>query len=142
MKKQLISIGLIVFLAACQSQISNPSSTIKGINGLQKANIELAITDEQHQIGLMNRPQLAADNGMLFVFEQTAKPCFWMKNTLIPLTVGFIDEHGVLLQTMDMQAQTLDAHCPNLPYRYALEMNQGWFARQNISIGTQILNTP
>lgn len=128
-------LSLSMCLAACQSQ-TQPQF----INGLQKAQIEIVTTPEQQQIGLMNRAQLAADSGMLFVFEQTKQPCFWMKNTLIPLTVGFIDERGVLLQTIDMQAQTLNTHCANTPVRYALEMNQGWFARQNINVGTQILN--
>ena len=109
-------------------------------NGLQKAQLELAVTDAQHAVGLMNRPELATDAGMLFVFSGNQSTCFWMKNTLIPLTIGFVDEQGILQQTIDMQPQSLEARCPNKPFRYAIEMNQGWFARNNIQPNSVILH--
>ncbi|MGL4767571.1 MAG: DUF192 domain-containing protein [Formosimonas sp.] len=136
MNKFILSVSAVL-LAACQNHVA--AAPLQFINGLEKAKIELAQTNDEHMTGLMHRTQLPADNGMLFVFPNNSQACFWMKDTLVPLTVGFIDETGVLLQTQDMQAQTTDVHCPKAPFRYALEMNQGWFIKHNIPIGTQIL---
>ena len=137
--------------AACQPVLGDDASLqatpapqvqtiLTPINGLAAAQIELAVTEAQKQTGLMNRASLPANAGMLFYFESEHKPCFWMKNTLIPLTIGFIDAQGVLQQTIDMQAHSLEPRCAAQPTRYAVEMNQGWFARNNVVPGTQVLN--
>lgn len=131
-------------LSACQQigHATNPTNqnNYELINGLKNTQIEIAITQEQKEHGLMNRLSLPINSGMLFVFEQSDKLCFWMKNTLIPLSIGFIDENGVLLQTEEMQAQSSDTHCAKQPARYALEMNADWFKQNNIRIGSKILS--
>lgn len=95
-----------------------------------------------HARGLMFRESLAPDHGMLFLFPQPHQPCFWMKNTYVPLTVAFIDERGTIISLADMQPESLDTHCAPAPIRYALEMEQGWFARHGAKPGTQVLGLP
>ena len=90
----------------------------------------------------MGRTSLPENAGMMFVFETPKTYCFWMKNTLMPLDIGFIDAQGLLVQIESMQAQTTDMHCPNQAIAYALEVNQGWFDKHQITVGTQILNIP
>ena len=77
---------------------------------------------------------------MLFAFAEPHTYCFWMKNTLIPLTVGFLDEQGVLRQTEDMAPQSLNTHCAKTAVKYAIEMNQGWYAAHKVDIGTPLLH--
>ncbi len=75
---------------------------------------------------------------MLFVFPDVARHCMWMKNTFVPLSVAFIDERGVILNIADMQPLNEDSHCASGPARFALEMNQGWFAAKGIKAGAKI----
>ena len=79
--------------------------------GIHNINAELAPTPEQREIGLMFRPAMAANDGMLFVFERAGQQCFWMKNTLIPLSVAFIADDGSVVNLDDMKPQTRDGHC-------------------------------
>jgi uncharacterized membrane protein (UPF0127 family) len=118
-----------------------PSTTLKlvPLNQLANAQLEIALTSEQKQTGLMNRPTMAANAGMVFLFDPPSPACFWMKNTLIPLSIGFIDAQGVLVQIEDMQPQSLDKHCAKTPIKYAVEMNQGWFKKNSVTIGTTLL---
>ncbi|MCQ9616615.1 DUF192 domain-containing protein [Paenalcaligenes niemegkensis] len=115
------------------TEISIDNKTIK---------VELASTPEERATGLMHRKYLAADEGMLFSFETVSRPCFWMKNTLIPLSIAFIDEQGVIINISEMQPESLEAHCPELPVRYALEMNEKWFLYHNIAPGAVIEQLP
>ena len=85
---------------------------------------------------------MAPNEGMVFVFEAPAGVCMWMKNTLLPLSVAFIDGDGKIVNIEDMQAQTLDSHCAKRQVRYALEMNLGWFKQKNIKPGTTIDGLP
>ena len=75
---------------------------------------------------------------MLFVFEEPSQQCFWMKNTLLPLTAAFVADDGRIVNLVDMKPQTLDAHCSREPVRYVLEMNQGWFAKKGIKAGSKL----
>lgn len=104
-----------------------------------QVHIEIADTPAKRQLGLMHRTELGENSGMLFIFETKQTHCFWMKNTLIPLTIGFIDAQGILIQTQDMQPQSTETHCAKVPVQYALEMNQGWFEHNHLPIQTQIL---
>ena len=83
----------------------------------------------------MFRTAMPANDGMLFVFEQPGQQCFWMKNTLIPLSVAFIADDGSVVNIDDMKPQTLDSHCSAKPVRFVLEMNEGWFAKRGIKAG-------
>ncbi|WP_394779980.1 DUF192 domain-containing protein [Undibacterium sp.] len=110
-----------------------------GINVIQA---EVAITDAEREIGLMNRTKMGANEGMVFDFGAPAGVCMWMKNTLIPLSVAFMDAEGKIINIEDMQAQTLDSHCAKKAVRYALEMNLGWFKQKNIKPGSKIEGLP
>lgn len=88
---------------------------------------EVAADDDSRAQGLMFREQLETNSGMLFVFEQPARPCFWMKDTPLDLSIAFITDQGIISNIEHMQAYQLDTHCPTEPVRYALEMEQGWF---------------
>ncbi|PRC94891.1 DUF192 domain-containing protein [Solimicrobium silvestre] len=99
---------------------------------------EIASTEEQRETGLMNRKEMGQNNGMLFVFDRPAGYCMWMKNTLLPLSVAFMDNEGVILNIEEMLPQTETNHCTVKPARYALEMNAEWFKRKNIKPGTKI----
>ena len=110
--------------------------------GMHQIDTQLAMTPTERQIGLMNRPSMPNHEGMLFVFEQPTKQCFWMKNTLLPLTAAFIADDGTIVNLEDMKPQTLESHCSTKEVRYVLEMNQGWFAKRGIKPGSKLLGAP
>ena len=101
-------------------------------------NVEITNTLESRAVGLMYRESLDPDSGMLFVFEEAAYHCFWMKNTLIPLSIAFISPSGTITDILDMAPLDLTSHCPSQPALYALEMNQDWFAKQGIKVGDHV----
>ncbi|TDR30768.1 DUF192 domain-containing protein [Hydromonas duriensis] len=134
----------VSLLQACQNTVQNEKQSLSetrfvALNQLKNIKLEVADDDAKRQVGLMNRPSMADNAGMLFVFDEEKPYCFWMKNTLIPLTVGFLDVNGVLVQTEDMQPQTEVVHCARSAVKYAVEMNQNWFKSQNVEVGTQLL---
>ncbi len=100
--------------------------------GMHQIDAQVAQTPAQRQIGLMHRREMPQHEGMLFVFEQPATQCFWMKNTLLPLTAAFIADDGTIVNLADMKPQTEDSHCSSKPVRFVLEMNQGWFGKKNL----------
>ncbi|MDR1228425.1 MAG: DUF192 domain-containing protein [Azoarcus sp.] len=106
--------------------------------GKQDIEAEVAANDADRQLGLMYRGSLPEGRGMVFVFPSDAHICMWMKNTLIPLSVAFIDHEGRILNIEDMAPQSEDTHCAAKLARYALEMNRGWFARHGIEAGDMI----
>jgi uncharacterized membrane protein (UPF0127 family) len=106
--------------------------------GMYQIDTQVAQTSEQRSIGLMFRAEMPQHEGMLFVFEQPAKQCFWMKNTLLPLTAAFVADDGTIVNLVDMQPQTTDSHCSDKPVRFVLEMNQGWFAKKGIKAGSRL----
>ena len=110
--------------------------------GMYQINAQLALTPEQRQTGLMFRKEMPQQEGMLFVFEQVAQQCFWMRNTFLPLTAAFIADDGTIVNLADMKPQTTDSHCSAQPVRYVLEMNQGWFAKKGIKAGTRLSGPP
>ena len=97
--------------------------------------VEAAKTPEEMARGLMGRKHLDKDAGMLFIFEKEGHHAFWMKDTLIPLSIAFIDREGRIVKIRDMQPQTLQSHPPPKPVLYALEMNKGWFSSNGIKAG-------
>lgn len=106
--------------------------------GMYRIDAEVARTPEQLQQGLMHRQEMPNHHGMLFVFGRDATHCMWMKNTLIPLSVAFMDASGTVINIADMEPQNETAHCAAQPARYALEMNRGWFAARGVRAGTVI----
>ena len=97
--------------------------------------VEVAKTPEERNHGLMGRKHLGKDEGMLFIFEAEDYHGFWMKDTLIPLSIAFIDKDGRIVWITDMKPQTLDSHVPPIPILYALEMNKSWFSSHGIKAG-------
>jgi uncharacterized protein len=100
--------------------------------------IEIAETQAQRIFGLMGRASLPQDSGMLFIFDEVASTCFWMLNTPLPLSIGFFDEDGTLINATDMQPFDETHHCPAKPMKYALEMPQGWFADNQVTEGMRM----
>ena len=111
---------------------------IKLSAGMHLIDAQVALTPEQRQIGLMFRKDMPQHEGMIFVFEETSQQCFWMKNTLLPLTAAFVADDGTIVNMADMKPQTTDSHCSIQPVRYVLEMNQGWFVKKGIKTGSKL----
>jgi uncharacterized protein len=110
--------------------------------GIHQIEAQVARTPDQRTIGLMHRQDMPQHEGMLFIFEQPSALCFWMKNTLIPLTAAFIADDGTVVNLADMQAQTTRSHCALRPVRYVLEMNQSWFQKRGIKPGFKLTGFP
>lgn len=106
--------------------------------GFHRIEAEVAADQANRMQGLMNRRSMAANQGMLFVFPQADRHCMWMRNTLLPLSVAFLDEQGQILNIEDMKPQTEMSHCAAAPARFALEMNVGWFAGKGFKAGQRI----
>jgi len=106
--------------------------------GMYRIDAQVAASFEARQTGLMFRQQMPVQEGMLFAFERAGVQCFWMRNTLLPLTAAFLDDDGTIVNLADMQPMTETSHCSAKPVRFVLEMNQGWFAQRGIKAGTRI----
>ena len=106
--------------------------------GMHVIDAQVALTPEQRQIGLMQRKEMPQHEGMIFVFEQANQQCFWMKNTLLPLTAAFVADDGTIVNLADMKPETTDPHCSTKPVRYVLEMNKGWFSKKGIKSGSKL----
>ncbi len=107
--------------------------------GMYRIEAEVVTTPEQRATGLMRRTEMPQQHGMLFVFPEEMRHCMWMKNTLLPLSVAFIDRSGKIINVEEMQPQTENNHCAKAEARYALEMNLGWFKTRGLSRGAQIV---
>ena len=125
---------LVVCSAVARADLPEVTLTIAG----NKATAEVASTDSQRQVGLMNRRMLPENRGMLFVFPDVAMHGMWMMNTYVPLSVAFLDREGRIINIEDMQPQTQNTHSASKPAKYALEMNLGWFAKRGIKPGTKV----
>jgi len=107
-------------------------------SGMYLIKAEVAGDFSTRMVGMMMRREMAANEGMLFLFPEREKQCMWMKNTLLPLSVAFMDDKGVILNIEDMQPQTEDSHCSKGVAPYALEMRLGWFKQKGIKAGSKI----
>jgi uncharacterized protein len=143
MKTLMATSGAALLLAAgCASAQPASFPVTRLTAGMHVIKAEVAANDPQRQQGLMFREKMAGNDGMVFVFDQPATQCMWMKNTLLPLSVAFIDDQGKIVNIEDMQPKSLDSHCSAKPVRYALEMNLGWFKQKNLKPGTRIMGLP
>lgn len=111
---------------------------VKLASGMHRIDAQVAATPDQRQTGLMFRKDMPQHEGMIFVFDQPSKQCFWMKNTLIPLSAAFLADDGTIINIEDMKPLSLDGHCSAQPVRYVLEMNKGWFAKKGIKAGSKL----
>jgi uncharacterized membrane protein (UPF0127 family) len=123
--------------AHAQDSAQHLPTTMLGIS-FHKIKAEVALTPQQHEIGLMHRTSMGANEGMIFVFDRAGQQCFWMKNTLIPLAVAFVDDDGTIVNLDEMKPETLNPHCSTKPVRYVLEMNTGWFSKRGLKAGTKL----
>ena len=141
---RLLIAGLITLAAALPASAQNqPQMNLQRVEitaGMHRIDAQVAIAPQERQTGLMHRKEMPAHEGMLFVFEQPATQCFWMKNTLLPLTAAFVADDGTIVNLADMKPQTEDSHCSAKPVRYVLEMNQGWFAKKCIKPGSKLVS--
>lgn len=129
-------------LALAQGMPQLDLPRIKISAGMHLIDTQVAITGEQRATGLMFRKEMPQSEGMLFIFEQASAQCFWMKNTLLPLTAAFVADDGTIVNLADMKPQTTESHCSKQPVRYVLEMNQGWFAKKGIRAGFKLAGKP
>jgi uncharacterized membrane protein (UPF0127 family) len=131
-------------LTGAQAQ-GTPQTTLPRIvlsAGIHQIDTHVAMTPEQHAVGLMYRKDMPQHEGMLFVFQNPTKQCFWMKNTDLPLTAAFVADDGTIVNLEDMKPQTTDSHCSTKPVRYVLEMNQGWFVKKGLKPGSKLGGRP
>jgi len=134
----LLAWSLTALQAHAQDGPQPRLQTIELTAGMHVIRAELAITPAQQQTGMMFRRTMGTNEGMLFVNDDSGVRCFWMHNTLLPLTAAFIADDGTIVNLADMKPQTDDSHCSAKPVRYVLEMNQGWFAKRGIKAGATI----
>jgi uncharacterized membrane protein (UPF0127 family) len=98
--------------------------------------VETAITDQLRQRGLMYRTKLHPNHGMLFIFKEERERNFWMKNTIIPLDIAYADQNGKIITILSMRPNDVDSrYVSNGKAMYALEMEEGWFAKHNVKVG-------
>jgi uncharacterized membrane protein (UPF0127 family) len=142
--RQLL-LGLALIAAAGSALAQEPQTDLPRVRlsaGMYQIDAQVAQSSDQRATGLMYRKQMPQHEGMLFAFEQPGVQCFWMKNTLLPLTAAFIADDGEIVNMADMKPQTTDSHCSARPVRYVLEMNQGWFTKRGIKAGTRLAGDP
>jgi len=130
------TVFLLAALLAAGSHAQLPAVDLSA--GMHRIHAEVADNMSARTTGLMHRKSMDQNAGMVFVFEENAAHCMWMKNTLIPLSVAFVDETGAIINIADMQPHSEQSHCAARPARYALEMNKGWFAQRGIKAGTKL----
>ena len=135
--RNVLLIALLVLsspLLYAQTPLPEIPLSIKG----HKLTAEVAANDNSRTVGLMHRRMMPENRGMLFVFTYAQPQSFWMMNTYLPLSIAFIDEQGVIVNIDDMKPLTTDPHPSAKPAKYALEMNQGWFAKRGIKAGAHV----
>src|SRR3989344_2705428 len=128
-----LSLSLLLFVACAPAQ-EPLRLRIQG----HELHAEYAQTVAQRERGLMGRRELAVDSGMLFRFDEVRRHCLWMKDTPLPLSAAFFDEAGLLDDVLDLEPFNTEIRCSKRPARYALEMNQGWFAEREIGRGARL----
>lgn len=146
-RRRLLPAALLVLAApaALAAPIAGPQPplpTVRLTAGMHLITAEVAADHRSRMVGLMFRERLAPNHGMLFVFDVKTRQCMWMRNTLIPLSVAFIDDDGTIVNIEDMAPKTEVDHCSQRPVRYALEMERGWFAQRGLKAGSRLSGLP
>jgi uncharacterized membrane protein (UPF0127 family) len=136
-------LAALAFLLAASVALADPRTRLATVKvGQHPLRVEVVAGDADRARGLMHRTKLGADEGMLFIFDEPAYHSMWMKDTLIPLSVAFIDAQGAILNILDMEPQTLDSHMSAGPSIYAIEVNKGWFAAKKVRAGDKVTGLP
>lgn len=131
-------IALVAFALLPALAYAQPLPKTQLSAGLHLIHAEVADSFVTRMQGLMHRESLGANDGMLFIFEDSGIQCMWMKNTLIPLSVAYIADDGSIINVEDMKPHSEDSHCAKKPVRFALEMNRGWFASKGLREGAKL----
>ena len=131
--KKLLNLSLILFYA---SSVAALEMSFEDKNA--KLNLIISNTDAARRKGLMNQAYLEKNTGMLFIWPSSKKQCMWMKNTSLPLSVAYLSSDGRILEIYDMVPFSEDSICSTQNVRMAVEVNQGWFADNKISVGDKI----
>ena len=118
--------------------VAGPQVRIEQNGASASVTVEFAATFEQRQLGLMHRTEMAEDAGMLFIFPNDVRTGFWMRNTNIPLDIAYIGADGRVQEIRAAKPLDETVLTPAAPYRYVLEVNQGWFQRHNLGVGARV----
>lgn len=137
-----LALAAVASLSAAQDQPQTQLPRVKLSAGMYQIDAQVAATPDQRTVGLMFRKEMPQHEGMLFAFEFPSTQCFWMRNTLIPLTAAFVADDGTIVNLVDMKPRSEDSHCSAKAVRYVLEMNQGWFAKRGIKAGARLAGPP
>ena len=135
MKKFLIILISLVVVFSCKGE----AETVKLQISDKTIDVEIADTEQLRAMGLMHRKSLEENSGMLFIFKDEQKLSFWMKNTLIPLSIAYISRSGEIKELHKMYPLDEDSVSSTRSVMYALEMNQGWFEKNSVSAGDFII---
>lgn len=138
-KPFLLFIFVTSFASCSQKKLPVKQLTITTKEGqIFTVEAELAGTQEKRNFGFMERKKIPDGTGMLFIFEYDQKLSFWMKNTPHPLSIAYIDSNGIIREIYDMTPFSLSSIESTVSVRYALEVPQGWFQKNNITPGDKI----
>ncbi len=137
-----IGLLLLALMLSAGAAAQKAPKTIPLTIGKHQVRVEIVQTDEERSKGLMFRKALGHDDGMLFIFDDPGYHAMWMMNTLIPLSVAFVDGEGRILNIEDMEPQTTDSHAATGPAKYAIETNKGWYAEKKIKPGDKVTGLP
>jgi uncharacterized membrane protein (UPF0127 family) len=139
-KKTIVIILILSVSAFAQGKLRECRLSVRNNDGKKiYIKAEIADTDETRSRGLMFRERMDADRGMLFVFEKSRTRSFWMKNTCIPLDIAYINENGIINEIYTMKPLDYSITYNSIkPAMFALEVNAGWFKKNNISAGSKI----
>jgi uncharacterized membrane protein (UPF0127 family) len=141
----VLAAGIALAPAAVRSQAAEANPPLPHVflqAGIHRIKAEVADSQLERSRGLMLRESLQPNSGMLFVFDRANVHCFWMKNTLVPLTIAFLEADGTIVTLKDMQPHDETSNCPDRPVRYALEMEQGWFKTKGLKTGDRVKGLP
>lgn len=136
MPRSLLVIAVLLLGCATTGPAGLPYATVR-IGESVKVKAEVAVAQEELQRGLMYRREMPDGHGMIFVYPQERILSFWMKNTYLPLSIAFLDRKGRIVHITDMEPHTTTSHSSVKMARFALEVNQGWFAKKGVQVGDQ-----
>ena len=137
---RVLAPALLALAFAADAQFAGKTSVVKV--GAHSLRVEVADTPAARSTGLMNRMSMPKNDGMLFIFDEPGYHSMWMKNTLIPLSVAFIDREGTILNILDMEPHTEHPNISAGPSIYAIETNKGWFAAKKVKAGDRVTGLP
>ena len=131
--------AVCIFAAPVFAAQDAPLQTATMHIGANTLTIEIAADNDARRVGLSKRQTLAADGGMLFVYQKPRVICLWMKDTHIPLEALFLKPDGEIINTAQMKPETLNPHCSSSPAKYALELNSRWREENNATTAARVL---